>query len=115
MKKIMLILLAFLLCGCSLTFDPAGKLAQKRTVPTSTPAIAQVKRLVASPTTETACKVTGDLNLRAAPNADAKVIDWLLSGQPVVATGGESGGWRPVRNWAGASGWVNARWLECGK
>jgi SH3-like domain-containing protein len=55
------------------------------------------------------------LNLRAAPRADSQVVDWLLTGQTVIATSGESAGWRAVRNWAGAKGYVNVKWLECGK
>lgn len=113
MKKLRILFFALLLCACSLTFDPAGKLAQKQVLLTSTATIVQVKHLAVSPTGEKTCAVTGDLNLRAAPNAAAKVVDWLLSGDSVVATGGETAGWRAVRNGAGVAGYVNVKWLRC--
>ena len=113
MKKLLVLFFTLLLCSCSLTLDPAGKLV--RTMPTSTStATRAAPSITASPTAET-CQVTGDLNLRAAPSADSQVIDWLLTGQTVIATSGESAGWRAVRNWAGAKGYVNVKWLECGK
>lgn len=118
MKKVIVVFLILALMGCkSIAFDPAGKLAKKvPSTATATMLVLPVKHLVAaSPTAALRCQVTGDLHLRAAPNAGSPVVDYLLTGEMVTATGGENAGWRAVRNWAGASGFVNVKWLECGK
>lgn len=116
MKKIVIVFLIFALSSCSLKFDPAGKLARQKASPTGTAASVPVLQQTAAPaaTMTINCQVTGDLHLRAAPNASAKVVDYLLAGETVVASSGESAGWRAVKNWAGVGGYVNAKWLNCG-
>ena len=110
MKKNAFCLLIVVVCAaCSLKFDPAGRLAH----PTVTPSVVPMLKHTAVVVTTT-CTVTGDLNLRAEPSINAQVIDWLLTGESVVAGSEETDGWRMVRNWAGTSGFVSARWLRCG-
>lgn len=118
MKKILLIaFLAIAVTGCQITFDPAGKLGEKRKTPTVTSTSElQVKAAplrVPSPTVMiSSCRVTGDLHMRAAPNPTAAIIDYFYAGQLVDSTG-RIGDWRVVRNWAGTLGYAHAKWLEC--
>lgn len=116
MRKMIILFFTLGLVGCQISFDPAGKLARPLPTPTGTVTVVAMESVMPSASaTSVSCTATGDLNLRSAPSAMAAIVDYFDQGDVITPTGPEHNGWRAVVNWAGTPGYVNAKWLECGK
>lgn len=110
-----LAILALAILACAV---PVGNPLPTHSPPTATalaiPTPTPTKMPTEAPDTSAEVTAFEALHVRAAPDPQAEVLDYLYVGEDVSLTGKCSDGWAQIE-WKGSTAWVNSKFLSRNK